>query len=394
MKKLTYFFLYLILFSPFLGIIYTIVLGLPKYITFVFTLLFFIFGVFYVIFKKNIHVPKFLWLLFIFAIYKLVWIEVLSFDKNPFTILFHSVEFFTIFFTIIIIYNTQYTDQFINNTINVFKITVVITVVVSVIQIFDISFLDASYYMKDDPDSSYKTTLYAFRRDSIFGFVDRNAIGLAFIPIISVLTGFILFNKRKRYLFYLTLGGFSALLTNSRYVIIGFFLVTLQVLVFNKQKLKGYIQYFASTTVLALVLFLSLQYFGYDMENWYEERLFIEGSITETSRYNAFITFAVFFPKTPIFGTGHQTDEIKFASKSWFGSSHIHVGYLSLLVDYGIIGCFFLFGFWFYLLRRLYRNAKKTNYWGAFFAYLVFFWALSTMSEFSIFYSGLLFTLI
>ena len=87
------------------------------------------------------------------------------------------------------------------------------------------------------------------------------------------------------------------------------------------------------------------------------------------------------------------TDEIKRASQA-IGSSHIHVGYLSHLVAYGIVGCFFLFGFWFLLVKKLYRTAKQTNYWGSFFAFLTFLWAFATFSHSSIFLYGLIFALV
>ena len=103
--------------------------------------------------------------------------------------------------------------------------------------------------------------------------------------------------------------------------------------------------------------------------------------------------FLFYFPQKPFLGTGELTDEIKAASQA-VGSSHIHVGYLSHLVYYGIVGCFFLFGFLYLLMKELYNTAKNTNYWGSFFAFMVFLWSFATMSESSIFYPGLIFALI
>ena len=88
-----------------------------------------------------------------------------------------------------------------------------------------------------------------------------------------------------------------------------------------------------------------------------------------------------------------MTDDIRDASNA-IGSSQIHVGYLCGLVYFGIIGAFFLFGFWFQLTKHLYKNAKRTKYWGAFFAFLVFLSANLSLVKFHVFFYGILFALI
>ena len=49
---------------------------------------------------------------------------------------------------------------------------------------------------------SYKD-IYTYRRLSIFGVTEVNALGLSFIPMLSVLVGFMLLRKEKQYFFYL-----------------------------------------------------------------------------------------------------------------------------------------------------------------------------------------------
>jgi len=89
----------------------------------------------------------------------------------------------------------------------------------------------------------------------------------------------------------------------------------------------------------------------------------------------------------------HLTEEIKEASKA-VGSSQIHVGYLSHLVSFGIVGSFFMFGFWFLLAKKLYKSAKYTKYWGSFFAFLIYLWAQTTLVYYSIFFYGLIFAFV
>ena len=125
------------------------------------------------------------------------------------------------------------------------------------------------------------------------------------------------------------------------------------------------------------------------MRLW-QERLFAEGSIEETTRYGAYINFLHFFPQTPFFGTGvHLTDEIWLASRA-IHSSQIHVGYLSHLLTFGLFGSFLLFSFWFCLAKDLYKKAKLKGYYGPLFAFLVFLWFNVTAVDFRLGYPGLI----
>ena len=173
-----------------------------------------------------------------------------------------------------------------------------------------------------------------------------------------------------------------------------YIILSFQYFAVQKTRIISSIRYFFFIAVMGIFIFLFIGQMGYNLQTFYRERLFSEGSINENTRYKAIFNFAHFFPQKPIFGTGvHLTEEIKEASES-IGSSQIHVGYLSHLVSYGIFGSILLFTFWFLLARRLYRNAKLTNYWGAFFAFLIYFWAQTTLVNYSIFFTGLIFAFV
>ena len=297
----------------------------------------------------------------------------------------------SIFFIIMMIYNTKFDDNFIRKRIKIFKITVIIAAIVSIVQVVNTNFLNPrNYYEYED----YSFSLYEFRRTSIFGFVNPNEIGLSYMPLLSVLIGYSLFKKNNKYIFFLLLGGISAFLSNGRYVMVAFVILTLQLILSYKVKTFSIFRYLIFTSIAIIILFYTLTSLGYDVSNWYNVRLFPEGSMQEITRYKAIDNFLIFFPRTIFFGTGvHLTDEIRAASHV-IGSSQIHVGYLSHLVSYGIVGSFFLFGFWFLLAKKLYKTAKQTNYWGSFFAFLTFFWAQATLVYYSIFFYGLIFALV
>jgi hypothetical protein len=168
----------------------------------------------------------------------------------------------------------------------------------------------------------------------------------------------------------------------------------MQVLFRYNFNLKSIVLYSLSYALLLLFIIQILQIIGYDLQDWFRERLFKESSLQDMTRFKAIYTFLQFFPKYYLFGNGQIYDNAVRAYSHRMGSSHIHVGYLSHLVAYGITGCFLLYGFWLLLALKLFKTAKLTNYWGSFFAFLTFWWAFATFSQPSIFYYGLIFALV
>jgi hypothetical protein len=357
-----------------------------------------LFGILFLLQKeKKVNIPNGFFYILLFFIFRFIWSIVNGkYLEDGFLNFFLKSDELSIFFLLIVIYNTTYSSKFIENSILIIKITIVFSAIVSVIQVFDVSFYDASkYFGKWDKvmESTIVLNKYEIRRDSLFGFLGANAIGLSFIPLVSVFLGFQLFFKRKNIQLFVILAGISAILSNTRYIMIGFVIITFQIFIVNKTKLKSIAKYAFFATLSVLIFYQMLQIFGYNIDDWYNSRLFSEGSIEETTRYKAFGNFASFFPNAPILGTGGMTDDILAASHA-VNSSHIHVGYLTSLTYYGLIGSYFIFGFWYFLIKNIYKTAKKTNYWGSFFAFFMFLWSFATMSEFSIFYYGLIFAFV
>jgi hypothetical protein len=394
-NKTTYFILTLMLLSPLLSYITFGLLGLNS-INFYFQLVIYAYGIVFVfILLRNLKFPKELSFLFLYILYLFIW----AFNNGEierrgiWVVILNNINI-SIFFTLLIIYNSRFSDGFIKKSIKIFKITVVLAAVASLIQVFYPDFLNA--WTLYDPDKNYATSyLYLDRRTSIFGFIDPNEAGLSFIPLLAVLFGFLVYQtKNITYVIYLLLGAMVAFLSNTRYVMIGWLIVTMMLAIYSNKRIVGFVRYVFIGFLLFLVSYFILGSLGYQLGEFYEERLFPEGSISESSRYIAFENFAIFFPRTPLFGTGvHLTAEIERASMA-IGSSQIHVGYLSHLVSYGIIGSIFLFGFWFLLARKLYITAKLTHYWGSFFAFLTYLWAQATLVNYSIFFYGLIFAFV
>lgn len=391
-EKFIHFIIYALFLTPLLGYLYIAVLHLPKSIYHLYTFGFFFLGIMFVIFRKTTYFPTYLYLLFGYASYRFLWLKFADINYHILTRIYYSILYFSIFLIILVIYNTKFSRKFIEKISILIKATVIIAVAASFIQGLDISFLEAKRYWIDD--YIFQGSLYTVRRNSIFGFVDQNELGLSFLPLASVLIGYLLLKNDKKFILYMLLVLIIGLLSNTRYVMVGAVIMTIQVFIAKRDKIVGIFRYVIVTLFLGFVAVSTLISLDYDLERFFNERLFKEGSITQTTRYKAISNFAYFFPKNPVFGTGvHLTDEIREASRA-VGSSQIHVGYLSHLVSYGLVGSALLFGFWFFLLRNLYKNARRTGYWGSFTGFLIFLWAQATLVYYPIYFVGIIMALV
>ena len=88
------------------------------------------------------------------------------------------------------------------------------------------------------------------------------------------------------------------------------------------------------------------------------------------------------FPEHPWFGVGPATRQ---DVKDLLGDEAplIHVGYLSYLYFYGIIGCLFLFLTLFFILRWSWVIGRQYGFWGAFYGFLGFCFANVTFVYFN-----------
>jgi len=137
---------------------------------------------------------------------------------------------------------------------------------------------------------------------------------------------------------------------------------------------------------------------GIDVNNLLAQRIletnkggFIGGSAS--TRILAFEVFFKLFPNDPIFGVGSQitSDLLKELAGR---SSQLHVGYLSLLYYFGIIGGVLYLGFIYYFTKSLYRNAKIHGYYSPFYSWIGFLLANLTLNYIIPFECGILIVLL
>jgi len=393
-EKLNKFFLFSLLFVSVVSFICLEVLSLPESGLFYFRGLFIFWAVIYLGYRFSkqgrISVPSFVIVLFFYVIYRFIWTFFNgAFAQYGIITLFHlkALQFLLV---ALIVMNTDFGEEYIGYTVKIFKITCIIAVTVSIVQVFVPGFL-----VPEGAGSFHRIgTIYTERRPSFFVYEEGNSIGLTFLPLFSLLLSYQIL-KRHSVLLYVCLAGIVAVLSNARYIMIGYFLVLGQLFFYRGRNLFKRTFYLFATIVVLIGI---LEIIGYDFGSFYKERLFKEGSITETTRYVALLAFLEYFPDNPVFGEGIRLtrEHIPMLRDMilGFSSYEIHVGYLSHLVSYGIVGSFLFFSGLYLMVKHLAINAKQTGFYGSLFGFLVYIWSQFTFVQFSLFYYGIIYCFI
>lgn len=346
---------------------------------------------FFVFSGSKFRYPKYLLFLIPLSIYYFIWNIVNGEldDLSPVEIINYIYHFRWIYLIcfLILVENTFFDDKFISDLVVIIKVTIVLAFIFSFIQLI----YDPSFFTPDELRIRYLLrSQYNMRLTSIFGFLSWSELGISFVPLVSILIGYYLHKKIELHYLWLVLAGLVIFSSKSRWVYLNFIVILMQYplvkgIDFRKVLRLSIIGVF---TIVASILIL--QSVGFYITEFIEQRLLSE---TASTRLLAIEMFTNFFPKNPFFGSGlHVSEEL---SKAIGGrSSQIHVGYLSHLYEYGIVGTLFIFGFWILIFKDLYITARRSNYYGSLFAFIAFLVANLTLVYYSIFYYGLLITFI
>jgi hypothetical protein len=341
--------------------------------------------------KKNIKIPSFLIFYFLYIIYIYIWRLFNGYleEKGIAKYIFNNYHIYAALL-IIIIYNIKFDKAHLNRMSILIRIILIIALIGSLMQLI----INPDLFIIPHGENINEGSIYLTRRPSIFTYVSDNDSGITVLAYFSIILSLDSIKKNNlRLTIFISIIGLYSILTNGRYIMIGFLLVTLQLLIKQRfTKILKYLFFFSIAIILAYYIYAN--WLGFNLHELAEKRLFAEGDIKNTTRYLAYRLFLEYFPQNPIFGTGvHLTDEIMKAAYKG-GSSQVHVGYFSHLISYGVVGSFFLFTFWFLLARDLYRKAKITGYYGSFFAFSIFLFANATLVDFNLFYPGIIIALI
>lgn len=282
--------------------------------------------------------------------------------------------------------NLVFSKKLIDILVVFMKGLIVVGSVVSFIQVVhDPFFFTPEEFQNSMLHYSWGRNPLQVRRLSVFGFTNVNDIGVSFLPMLALVVGYEVKEKRRIPWFVLLLAFFISVVNNSRYVQFGFFIAAAPLLFYQGRLLRNSLLGLIGVVMIVLFMGVVLHIIGYDVERYIEERILSE---TAGTRLLAFEVFSRFFPDNPYFGTGvHLPDEVVVALAG--RSSQIHVGYLSHLFSYGLVGTFLALLFWGLIAKRLWKVARRSGFYGSFFGFLVFFWSNATMVYYWIFTFGL-----
>lgn len=334
--------------------------------------------------KKKLNVPKYIYPLIILFFYYSIWnffngrVE----EFGIIELIFKNYTLHTISI-LLIIENVNFNYKFINASIKVFKILALLSIVVIFIQFIFKSFFFTPKTIIGLSSGEFNTN------NSIWGYLTSIDIGLSFLPIMALLINDSLIKKKLiQSLLWLVISGLVAFMTNARWIMINFsFLLFLPIYLIPGSKIKN----IAFSLIGALIVILLLNEFfnvtDIETNSYIENRIL---SKSANSRLLAIDLFSEYFPLHPFLGSGvHVGNDLRreLAGRS----SQIHVGYLSHLYEFGIVGSVFLFLFWFFIAKIFYRTAKISKQYGIFIGFLCFLLANLTLVEYSSFYMGLIF---
>lgn len=341
--------------------------------------------------KKN---PKYLKLYICFTIYHLfsVYYNDLAYiySTNWFSFILSDINVRACFI-LIIAENLVFEEKYFKKLTLFIFLSIIISLVVSLIQIKYVDFFVSPEITLNDENLIY---LRQNRNFSIYSWANLNSLGITFPIFVSLLLG-VKYSKKGRHLIVIMSGIVVVFLARARYAMISVIIVLSQLLISTRLILRKKI-YFLVGFVIGLALLLGVAHIiGFNVDQVINERILEkEGNMgSAMARVTSFNVFVLKFPEHPWFGVGPYTRaDVRYL----LGDSIpiIHVGYLSYLYYYGIVGSILLFLSLFYLLREAWVVGRKNKYWGSFYGLLTFCFANLTLVYFNLSEAGVIMTVI
>lgn len=342
----------------------------------------------YLFLFEKIKLPKYLIFLLIFTLYHIASIffnDIFPDDVNKFFFLL-SDNFILACLLFIIIENTIFDKEFINKISILIFIVVIISLITSVIQIKNPNFFTSN---------SARGSFYLENRNfSIYSWTNLNSLGISFPILISILLSY--YSNRKYTLPILILSGIIvSFLSKARYVMLSTLVVFSQLFLNSKISIfKKASIVFAFIAMLVLINFAAYKS-GYDINEVINNRILEKDSDlgSAKARITSYYVFLQVFPDNPWLGIGPRTEQ-RVVDLLGGEAYLIHVGYLSYLYFYGIIGCIILFFAIFFLLRNAWIVGKTYDFWGGLYGLISFCLANLTFVYFNFSEMGIVIALI
>lgn len=335
--------------------------------------------------KGNLMLSYYLIAYGFFVLYT-VFSDVFIVSKNFDLQYIRNNRFITSFLLLVIIDNLHIPEKFGNLILK----GMVFTVTASVFVLFVQRFMDMTFFLdmeKFNAWKEYNLPLREYRLPSIFSWVETNmAFGLCFMPLMALIIGVSYKHGVKLFYIYgLYIISFAVTFINrSRITIVLALSLLLLHVVYKGIKIKNLFFLMIFLVISIATVYYTLETLGVDAKRIVQEDILDKdsGGIAEGSagtRILAFSIFAEIFPDHPVWGRGnflHRYDNGKedVELKRLLGNRtyQIHVGYLSLLVYYGIFGGAIYLLSLVLLSYKLLRDARFTGYWAPLTGWIMF----------------------
>ena len=333
-------------------------------------------------FRKDFHLPRYIIPGIIVFVYYMIWDMVNGnmAARNGFFIYLYKNVYFHLLLALILIDNTTFIDKIIKNIYVVFKITLVSALIITLFQVF----YDPFFFSPESTfDAYYGRDIFNIRLNSVFSYIDRNEVGWSMIPILTLTITHSIKKDDKLLYLWIASAGMAAFASNSRWVWLNFFISCGLLILYKHKSVKLLIVFIP---LILILFYFTLVLAGFNINQYVQDRLLSDSAL---SRFLAWDMFKQFFPHNPFFGSGeHRPDDLVRALRG--RSAQIHVGYLSHMFVYGIVGSIFAFYFWFVVLKRFITSAKFTGYYGSLFAFICYLVANLTLVEYTFYRYGMI----
>jgi hypothetical protein len=343
--------------------------------------------------KSKVRIPGYLICLIIFTFYHLASVlinKTIPSDTNSIYFILSDLNLFacTLF---VIIENVKFNEKFITGMNRNILVIVILTLIVSAIQTKYPTFLFNEKLLEGDELEFWGDEI---RNTAFYSWVGTNSLGITFPVFIAILLNF--YDTQKKYFTLIILAGIVvSFLTKSRYVMVSTIIVFSQLFFATTKSWANKLSLvFLFAASIFLMTFIAGEV-GFNIDEVISNRILEKDSEmgSAKARITSYEVFLVKFPENPLMGVGPKTrpDVVALLDGE---APLIHVGYLSYLYYYGIIGCFFIFLAIFYLLKNAWSVGKKYNFWGSFYGLVSFCFANITFVYFNFAETGIVIAII
>lgn len=336
-------------------------------------------GLYFLVNSKR-KLPPYLIAFLLFTLYHVgisFYTDTLPTNQNAFFFIFSDLNVFACSL-FLIIENTVFDEPYMRRMNRNILILVGLSLVVSIIQVKNPSFLY---------DTTIEVEAYVGEGDiriaSLYSFAGVNSGGITFPILIAILLNF--YDTGHKFFPLIVISGLVVtFLTKARYVMISSIIAFSQLFFSGMVSMKKIFSLLFGLVIIVAVVVAAANQFGFNINEVIEQRILEKDNEmgSAKARITSYEVFMKKYPEHPWVGVGPATRQ---DVKDLLGDEAplIHVGYLSYLYFYGIVGCSFLFLTLFFIIQWSWKIGRQYGFWGAFYGFLGFCFANVTFVYFN-----------